>query len=143
MTGIRRSLLLLALTVAVVIGGLGPAHPAQASFSKTATAATMQLQTATVTAPTSVTATLTCTRSGGTLAASWPASTTARVDGYLITVVFSDGFTQQADSMVTGTTWSTPMSLYNATNYSMHVTVSTHTNYGWTSAPVSSLDVRC
>ena len=34
MTGIRRSLLLLGLTVAAVFGALGPAHPAQASFTE-------------------------------------------------------------------------------------------------------------
>jgi hypothetical protein len=132
MTGTRRTLLLLGLTVAAVLGGLGPAHPAQASFSEKVSVPSMQVTTATVAAPASVTASLTCTRTSGTLSASWPASTAARVDGYLVTVVFSDGF-EQAAPMQAGTSWSTPMSLYNATTYTMHVTVAAHTNYGWIS----------
>ena len=132
MTGTRRTLLLLGLTVAAVFGGLGPAHPAQASFSEKVGVPSLQVTTATVAAPASVTASLTCTRSGGTLSASWPASTAARVDGYVVTVVFSDGF-EQATPLQAGTSWTTPISLYNATTYTMHVTVSAHTNYGWTS----------
>jgi hypothetical protein len=58
--------------------------------------------------------------------------------------MFSDGYSQKVDPMVTGTSWSTSaISLYDATNYFMRVTVSAHTNYGWVSVPVSSGDVRC
>ncbi len=142
MTGIRRSLLLLGLTVAAVFGAVGPAHPAQASFSEKVGAPTVQVTTITVAPPASVSASLACTRNGATLSATWPASTTARVDGYLVTVVFSDGYTQTTP-MEPDTSWSTAISLYNATNYFMRVTVSAHTNYGWTSAVASSGDVRC
>jgi hypothetical protein len=139
MTGTRRTLILLGLTIAAVCGGLGPAHPAQASFSEKVSVPAMQVTTATITAPASVAATLTCTRTSGTLSASWPASTAARVDGYIVTVVFSDGF-EQATPLQAGTSWSTPMSLYNATTYTMHVNVAAHTNYGWTSiTPRSSI----
>jgi len=144
MTGTRRTLLLLGLTIAAVFGGLGPAHPAQASFGEKVSVPAMQISTGIVTSPASVTATMTCTRTSGTLSVSWPASTGARIDGYVLTVVYSDGY-EQAAPMQTSTTWSTTMSLYNATAYTMHVTVAAHTNYGWTSiTPTSSIgEVSC
>jgi hypothetical protein len=144
MTGIRRSLLLLGFTVAAVTGSLGPAHPAQASFSETVAAPTVEVTTQTVLAPTSATASIKCTRDGAWLTATWPASTTARVDGYLLTVVFSDGYVQKVDGLVTDTSWTSPkISLLTATTYYMHVTVSSHTDYGWTSTTVRTQDVRC
>jgi hypothetical protein len=144
MTGIRRSLVLMSLTVAAVLGAVGPAHPAQASFSEKVAAPTVQVGTITVAPPATATASVNCTRSGATLTATWPASPTARVDGYLLTVVYSDGFEQAVSSMQTGLSWTSPeMSLLNATTYFMHVQVSAHTNYGWVSLPVSSGDVRC
>ncbi|MCW2699033.1 MAG: exported protein of unknown function [Blastococcus sp.] len=132
MTGIRRSLLLLALTVAVVFGGLGPAHPAQASFSETMTAATTQIATATVAPPTNVTGSLTCTKTAATMAATWNLSTSTRISGYLVSVTFSDGFVQTVQLGATATSWSAPISLYNATTYSIQYSVTTQTTYGWT-----------
>jgi hypothetical protein len=144
MTGIRHSVLLLGFTVAAVLGVLGPAHPAQATFSEKVAAPTVQVTTQTVLPPASATASITCTRNGANLTATWPASTTARVDGYLLTVVFSDGYVQKVDGMVTDTTWTSPtMSLLTASTYYMHVTVSAHTDYGWTSVTVRTQDVRC
>jgi hypothetical protein len=135
MTGIRRSLLLLGLTVAVMIGALGPA---QASFSDRVPLAPMEVATGTVAAPTSVTATIACSSTGATLSASWPASTSARVKAYLLTVVYSDGV-KQAAPMQTGTSWSTAMTVFNSTKYTMQVTVATHTDYGWSSTATSSI----
>jgi len=132
MTGIRRTLLLVGLAVAFVAGGLGPAHPAQASFSKTATAATTQIVTATVAPPTAVAGSLTCTRSAGTMTATWKLSTSTRVSGYLVSVIFSDGFVQSDQMAATATSWTKPISLYNATTYSIRYTVTTQTDYGWT-----------
>jgi hypothetical protein len=144
MNGTRRSLLLLSLTVAAVLAALGPAHPAQASFSEKVAAPTVQVTTATVTPPASATASVACTKSGANLTATWPTSPTARVDGYLLTVVYSDGYRQAVAPMVTGTTWTSPtMSLLTASTYFMNVEVSAHTNYGWVSVPVSSAAVRC
>jgi len=137
MTGIRRTVLLLSLTVAVVVGGLGPAHPAQASFSKTVTAASTQLATATVAPPTDVTGSLTCGKSSATMAATWTASTSARVSGYLVTVRFSDGFVQNVQMGAGATSWSDSISLYQATAHAIQYSVTTQTTYGWTteSAP--------
>ena len=132
MTGIRRSLLLLSLTVAVVLGGLGPAHPAQASFSKTVTATATEIATATVAAPTNVTGSLTCGKSSATMAANWTLSTSSRVSGYLVTVHFSDGFVQNVQMGATATSWSAPISLYQATAYALSYSVTTQTAYGWT-----------
>jgi hypothetical protein len=144
MTRIRHSALLLALTVATVLGALGPAHPAQAAFSEKVAAPTVSVGTVTVQPPASATASLNCTKDGAFLTGTWPASTTARVAGYTLTVVYSDGYRQDAESLVTGTTWTSPrMSLVTATTYFMHVEVSTHTDYGWVSTTVTSGDVRC
>jgi hypothetical protein len=144
MIGTRRSLLLLGLTVVAVFGVMGPAHPAQASFSEKVAAPTVQVATVTVAPPASADVSITCTKNGANLSASWPASATARVDGYELTVVYSDGFRQAATPMVTGTTWTSPtMSLLTASTYFMSVEVSAHTNYGWVSVPVASGAVRC
>jgi hypothetical protein len=144
MNGIRRSALLLALVLAPVLGTLGPAHPAQASFSEKVAAPTVQVTTATVAPPASATASLKCTTSGANLTATWPASTTARVNGYYLTVVYSDGYEQKVTAMVTGTTWTSPtMSLLTASTYFMHVRLYSHTDYGWTSTTVRTQDIRC
>jgi hypothetical protein len=138
MTGIRRSLLLMSLTVAVVLGGLGPAHPAQASFSEKVTAATTQIATATVAPPTNVTGTLTCGKSSATMAANWTLSTSTRVSGYLVTVHFSDGFVQNVQLGATATSWSAPISLYQATLHAISYSVTTQTTYGWTTESAST-----
>jgi hypothetical protein len=138
MTGIRRSLLLMSLTVAVVLGGLGPAHPAQASFSKKTTAATTQIATATVAPPANVTGSLTCGKSSATMAANWTLSTSPRISGYLVTVHFSDGFVQNVQMGATATSWSAPISLYQATAYALSYSVTTQTTYGWTTESAST-----
>ena len=144
MIGTRRTLRLLALPVVTVLGALGPAHPAQASFSAKAPAPTVQVTTATVAPGASATASIACTRSGANLTATWTASPTARVDGYELTVVYSDGYEQAVSSLVTDTTWTSPtMSLLTAATYYMHVRISAHTDYGWVSVPVNTGDVRC
>ena len=143
MTGIRRSMLLMGLTVAAVFGSLGPAHPAQAAFSDTVTAASTSIGTTTVAAPTDVTGSLVCTRQDATLSATWTLSTSTRVSGYLVSVVFSDGYVQTVQMGPADTSWSTAMSLYNATTYSMHITVTTQTDYGWTAVSLPTQEMQC
>jgi hypothetical protein len=138
MTGIRRNLLLIPLAVAVVLGGLGPAHPAQASFSRTATAATTQIATATVAPPTNVTGSLTCGKSSATMAANWTLSTSSPVSGYLVTVHFDDGFVQNVQMGATATSWSAPISLYQASLHALSYSVTTQTAYGWTTESAST-----
>ena len=142
MTGIRRSLLLLALTVAVVVGGLGPAHPAQASFSKTVTAATTEIVTGTVAPPTAVTGSLTC-RTTATLAVNWKASTSAKISGYRVSVNFSDGVVQSVDVAATATSWSKAAALYTYQTYAIRYTVTTLTSYGWTTESASTGWFQC
>ena len=143
MTGIRRSLLLASLAVAVVLGGLGPAHPAQASFSRTTTAATTQIATATVAPPTDVTGSLTCGKSSATMAANWTLSTSSSVSGYLVTVHFDDGFVQNVQMSATATSWSAPISLYQATAHAISYSVTTQTTYGWTTESTSTGWFQC
>jgi hypothetical protein len=143
MTGIRRSLLLLSLTVAVVLGGLGPAHPAQASFSKKVTATTTEIATATVAAPTNVTGSLTCGKSSATMAANWTLSTSSRISGYLVTVHFDDGFVQNIQMGATATSWNAPISLYQATLHAISYSVTTQTTYGWTTESTSTGWFQC
>ena len=143
MTGIRRSLLLMSLTVAAVFGALGPAHPAQASFSRTVTAASTGIATATVAPPTNLTGSLTCTRSSATMAASWKASTSTRVSGYLVTVIFGDGFRQTVPLGPTATSWSDSISLYQATANPIRYSVTTQTTYGWTTESLPTGWFQC
>jgi hypothetical protein len=132
MTGIRRSLLLLALTVVAVLCAVGPTHPAQATFSDSATAASTTVGTATVAPPTAVTGSLTCTKTSATMAVTWKASTSTGISGYLVSVTFDDGFVQSVQMAATDTSWTAPLSLYNATNYYIQYSVTTQTAYGWT-----------
>jgi hypothetical protein len=132
MTGIRRSLLLLALTVTAVLGAVGPAHPAQAGFGEKVTAAAPSIETATVAAPTAVTGSLTCGRTSATMAANWKASSSSRVSGYVVKVEFNDGYVQTVNMPSTATSWTAPISLYTAQNTYIRYSVTTHTAYGWT-----------
>ncbi len=143
MTGIRRSLLLMSLTVAVTFGALGPAHPAQASFSQKVTAAPTQIATATVAAPTNLTGSLTCTRSSATMAANWSLSSSTRVSGYLVSVIFSDGFRQTILLGPTATSWTAPISLYQATANAIQYSVTTQTTYGWTTESLPTGWFQC
>ncbi len=133
MNGIRRTALLLALVLAPVLGTLGPAHPAQASFSEKVAAPTVQVTTASVAPPANVVGSLTCGRSSATMALNWAPSTSAQVSTYVVRVYFNDGFVQVVDPLpATATSWSAPMSLYTAQNYYIQYSVTTHTSYGWT-----------
>jgi hypothetical protein len=142
MTGIRRTLLLVALTVTAVLAALGPARPAEATFSATTGTAT-SVGTATVAPPTAVTGSLTCTATSATMAATWQLSTSPRVTGYTVSVRFSDGFVQTVEKAATDTSWSAPISLYNATNYSIQYSVITRTDYGWTKESTRTGWFRC
>lgn len=128
MNRIRRGLLL-ALTASVVAGA-GFAAPAQASFADTASVST-GIETATVAAPTNVVGSLTCGRNSATMAVSWTQSTSARVSGYRVTVHYSDGYTQSEDVSAGTTSWSKSTDLYWVTNYSVRYSVTTLTDYGW------------
>ena len=126
MTGIRRGLVLLGLTIAVVIGA---SVPASATYSEAVTVKTT-ISTTTVAAPGNLVGKLTCGRPA-TMSATWSLSTTARVSGYLVSVHFSDGFVQTVQLGATATSWSATIDPYYVTAYSIRYSVTTQTNYGW------------
>jgi hypothetical protein len=132
MTTVRRSILLLTLTLAVALAGTGSTTPAQASFGDSASSTT-SITTAAVAAPTNVVGKLTCPSKGdATMSATWTASTSARVTGYLVNVIFSDGYVQSSEVAANATSWSAPIPKYNVTAYSIEYSVTTQTAYGWT-----------
>ena len=135
MTLVRR--LVLVPVATLLVGGLLGIAPAQAAFGDSAATGAMQISTTTVAAPGNVTGSLTCSRTSATMAATWTLSGTPQVSGYLVTVYFSDGFTQTVQKAATDTSWSQAITLYNVTAYAVRYTVTTQTTYGWTaeSAP--------
>jgi hypothetical protein len=127
MNGIRRGLILLGLTVAVIAGaGL----PASATYADSV-AVRPTINTATVVAPGNVVGKLTCGRPA-TMAATWSLSGSTRVSGYVVSVYFSDGFIQTVQLGPTATSWSATIDPYYVTAYTINYTVTTQTDYGWT-----------
>ncbi len=138
MTGIRRGLILLGLTVAVVIGA---SLPASATFSE-AVAVKTTISTATVAAPTNVVGKLTCGRPA-TMSATWTQSTTTRVSGYRVSVYFSDGFVQTVELGASATSWSTTIDPYYVTAYTIQYSLTTETNYGWSKESPRTVAFQC
>jgi len=138
MTGIRRGLILLGLTVAVVIGA---SLPASATFSE-AVAVKTTISTATVAAPTNVVGKLTCGRPA-TMSATWTQSTSTRVSGYRVSVYFSDGFVQTVELGATATSWSTTIDPYYVTAYTIQYSLTTETNYGWSKESPRTVAFQC
>ncbi len=138
MNGIRRAVLLMVLTVAVI---LGASVPAFATF-KDSVAVTTGISTITVAAPTSVVGKLTC-GSPSTMSATWVKSTTARVNGYTVSVYFSDGFVQSVQLPGTATSWSATIDPYYVTAYSINYTVTAKTDYGWSKESAHTAAFQC
>jgi hypothetical protein len=127
MSPTKRGLVLFgALTGLVVTTSL----PAWAGFSASSAEST-EITTATVAAPTNVVGQLACAKTS-TMSATWTASTSPRISGYLVTVYFSDGFTQHVQLGATATSWSATIAQYNVTAYSVQYSVTTQTAVGWT-----------
>ena len=138
MTTIRRGLLLLVLTAAVVIG---VSAPASATYSESIAVKTT-ISTATVTAPGSLVGKLTCGRPA-TMSATWTLSSTPKVSGYLVSVYFSDGFIQTVQLGPTATSWSATIDPYYVTAYTINYTVTTQTTYGWTQESAHTPTFQC
>jgi hypothetical protein len=126
-----RRLLLIACTATILIGTLGMTA-ADAAFGDSAALPAMSVSSTTVAAPTGFTGSLACGSSNSTMSASWTASSTPRISGYLITVYFSDGYTQTVSLASTATSWSASITSYNVTAYKVQYSVTTQTSYGWT-----------
>ncbi len=130
MSIVRRGLLLAALTVAVVVSAVAVTLPAYASFADSTTTTTT-FATQTVAAPGNVVGSLTCGNPNSTMGLTWQLSGTPRVSGYLITVYFSDGYSQTVQMGATATSWTQSISTDNVAAYSIQYSVTTQTDYGW------------
>ena len=142
MTTTRGILVLLTLVAGVLVGS-GAA--AQAAFTDTAkvSATPMSIATASVAAPASGPGSLTCRSTSATMALTWTKSTSARVTGYLVTVYFSDGYSQTVQKAAADTSWSQAITLYNVTAYAVQYSVTTQTDYGWTAESVRTGWFQC
>ncbi len=141
MSTIKRFLTVLGLAVSVVVGST---IPAGAAFSDTAAAPTMTLGTATVAAPGNVVGSLTCGgKSDSTMKVTWAASSASRISGYRITVEFSDGVASTREVAATATSWTSPISTYNVTVYSIRYSVTTLTDYGWSTESAKTEWFHC
>ena len=138
MNSIRRGLILLGLTAAVIVG---VSVPASATYSESIAVKTT-IATTTVAAPTNIVGKLTC-GAPSTMSATWTKSTTARVSGYRVSVYFSDGFVQTVDLGPTATSWSQTIDPYYVTAYSINYTVTTQTNYGWSKESPHTVAFQC
>jgi hypothetical protein len=138
MNRIRRGLILLGLTVAVIVGA---SIPASAGYGDSVVVKTT-IATTTVAAPGNVVGKLTCGRPA-TMSATWSASGTARVSGYLVSVYFSDGFVQTVQLGPTATSWSATIDPYYVTAYSIDYTVTTQTAYGWSKESAHTGAFQC
>jgi hypothetical protein len=138
MNRIRRGLILLGLTVAVIVGA---SIPASAGYGDSVVVKTT-IATTTVAAPGNVVGKLTCGRPA-TMSATWSASGTARVSGYLVSVYFSDGFVQTVQLGPTATSWSATIDPYYVTAYSIDYTVTTQTAYGWSKESAHTGTFQC
>ena len=138
MNRIRRGLILLGLTVAVIVGA---SIPASAGFGDSVAVKTT-IATASVAAPGNVVGKLTCGRPA-TMSATWSLSGTTRVSGYLVSVYFSDGFVQTVQLGPTATSWSTTIDAYYVTAYSINYTVTTQTAYGWSKESAHTGTFQC
>jgi hypothetical protein len=138
MNRIRRGLILLGLTVAVIVGA---SIPASAGYGDSVVVKTT-IATTTVAAPGNLVGKLTCGRPA-TMSATWSASGTARVSGYLVSVYFSDGFVQTVQLGPTATSWSATIDPYYVTAYSIDYTVTTQTAYGWSKESAHTGAFQC
>jgi hypothetical protein len=138
MNGIRRGLILVGLTVAVIVGA---SIPAMATYQDSV-AVTTTINSTAVAAPSNIVGKLTCGRPA-TMSATWSLSSTPRVSGYVVTVYFSDGFVQTVPLGPTATSWSATIDPYYVTAYSIDYTVTTQTAYGWSKESAHTGAFQC
>jgi hypothetical protein len=133
MTRLRRTLVVLAVTIAA---GLGIGGTASAAFTVRVTVPPVQVSTATVAAPTGVTATPTsCDNYARSqeLLLSWTPSTSPRISAYRVTVYRANGTTittTQVSAARTSVTITVNRQAYDVSTLAFSVT--SITDYGWT-----------
>jgi hypothetical protein len=140
MTGIRRGVLLIALTAAVI---LGASIPASAGYTDQV-AVNTSVSTLNVAAPSWVFINGNCQGWWYDVTVTWPASSTTRgVTGYVVTAYLNDGSTYvmgQTDPYARFVSMSVDSDYLN---YQPRVTVTTLTNYGWTAETSRSAVLSC
>jgi hypothetical protein len=137
MTGIRRILILIVLTVAVIAGAGIPASATYADFS----AVSHTVETLTVQAPKDVSTSGSWCFVGFGAHISWTPSTSPEVTGYTVTEYLDNG-----TSSVIAQTGPTALSIDRTTwgNGRTHFfTVTTRTSYGWTAESPRTAGLRC
>jgi lysylphosphatidylglycerol synthetase-like protein (DUF2156 family) len=136
-------LTLVPLATLLAVGLLGTT-PAQASFGDSTATPVMQMTTTTVAAPGAVKGSLTCGSSSATMAASWTASTTPQVAGYVVSVYFDDGYVQTVPLAATATSWSAGIGIFYVTGAgTVQYSVTTQTSYGWTKESARTAVFHC
>ena len=141
MNSLRRSVLLVAVAVATVLGIT--VSPAQADFSATAALPTSGVGTVTVQPPTGLsTAGTVCTANGMELHLGWSKSRTARTAGYRVRAYTFFGLVNVPIGTVGAGQTSFVANLgSNSLGYSF--TVTTVTDYGWTAESAQTGTIRC
>jgi len=155
-TGLRRTLVVIALAVVTVLATT--ALPAQAAFDDSA-ATTLTTSTLTVAAPAGVQAGARCwttnwsytyngTTTTGTTTTmratvSWTASQTRGVSGYAITAHFPDGTSYPITTVGANTTSVTQDVDGSYSDQGIRVSVTTLTSYGWTASSAKTGAIRC
>ena len=136
---VRNALLVLGLSTAVAVGTV--AAPAGAALGDSAVVSTA-ITTTTVAPVTNLVGNLLC-QNTSTMSATWTRSTSARVSGYTVKVHFSDGFVQSVELPATAASWSATIDKYYVTAYSIQYSVTTKTDYGWTTESAKTATFRC
>ena len=139
MTTIKRGLVLLGILAGLMVT---TSLPASATFSVSRALPATTLNTMVVAPPGAVTGHLTCAATS-TMSATWTASATPRISGYLVTVYFSDGFTQTVQLGAAATSWSATIAEYNVTAYSVQYSVTTQTTFGWIKESARTGSFQC
>ena len=151
-TTTRRGLLLPVIAVPIV---LGLATPANASFSRSISLASLSVGTLTVAPVTGLTVAgskcvttydATTATYSSVLAAKvdWkPSATTRGVTGYVISAVFADGTKYPVASTNAATTSMSGNYDVSYASQNIRVTITTTTSYGWTAETAPSGAIKC
>jgi hypothetical protein len=154
-SALRRSLLLIAVAVATLVGLT--AAPAQAAFDDETTLSPLSVGTITVAAPTALSTKGTyCSTTYYSMYGNWyasstlhaklswkPSTTTRGVTGYRVTAWFGDGSSYLiGDVGPTTTSVAQDVDQYYASQ-NIRVTVTTLTSYGWTAESAKSGVLTC
>ena len=144
MTTIRRLLVLLVLTIAVVLGS-GPTA-ANARFADSVALPQTTVATATVAAPSNVTVELmSCSHARWIrVAVSWEPSASPAVNGYRVQAHLKNGRTTTvAETGATTTSATVLVDKFAGDATSVAFTVATLTSYGWTATSPRTSAVNC